>query len=103
MPLFKKKIAQAERPDNYVEQEPPETIDNPPTPPMEDMLAKVLANQQVIVQNQQVILNGVTATQELINKYATETDDDEPTDEEIREAIEQARKQKSKKDTVKKK
>jgi len=59
-------------------------------------LSKVLENQQTIVANQQVILNGIEAVAQLIVKLAGEAqeEDEEPTEEEIQAAILAAKAQK---------
>ena len=52
----------------------------------DSQLRKVLENQKVIVQNQQVILDSIVATQQLIRSLAGEAEA-EPTPEEIRAAV----------------
>ena len=72
----------------------------PPTPLIElkEQLEKVLNNQKTIVENQQVILNAIGGTQELIKSLATteqpEEVEEEPTEEEVAEALAEIKKKK---------
>lgn len=86
MGLFKKK-PKPEPAQQYsdVEQDaPPE----PPADPLAAQLAKVLKNQEIIVGNQQVILDQVTKTQQMIQFYAAGAPEPEPepTPEELKAA-----------------
>lgn len=62
-----------------------------------DKIDKVLSNQTIIVENQQYILNAIVGTQELIKSLASDNTEEtapEPTEEEIREAMEEIKKKK---------
>lgn len=96
MGIFKKKakpkpeqvIAYSEVEQGIVE--PTEPAD--PFVELSEKIAKVLSNQATIVQNQQVILDSITATQQLILRFAGEDEPEpEPSEEEIQAAIAEAR------------
>jgi len=89
MALFGKKSSQ--RPETFVQNDLP-PLPEPPIPPVGDQLRKVLENQAILAQNQQLILNGIGSTQALIKSLATsEEPEDDLSEEELEAAIKEAR------------
>ena len=96
MALFKKKAEQKPEPVQKYSEIEQGAVPEPPVEPFSELatqIAKVLENQKVIVSNQQIILNGVTKTQGMIQFFATGAQEEpEPTEEELKAAALELRK-----------